>query len=505
MKGAYADRCWPPIITYLAFRSATGGIPHPPYHVYHFVVIGLAVLVLCACARSDLFDSPVDEPIVAGIDSPDEELGGYLESMIRSARALPKSGLVRGRLGMAYDVNGFKDAAIASYEQAESLDPNDFRWPYFGALLLAQNGQHEAALGKLEHAFAIDSDYPAPWLWRGTWLLELGRPEEAETAFERARGLGAVDAATFGRARVLIMQQQHAEAAALLEPLADETGHPYIYRSLGKSLMALGRTQEARSAIALSRNAQQFAWDDKYQLEKASHYRGLASFHLAVQLSLAGRGDEALTIMERLRRYHTDAQCGQEENFFFACSLLNSLSLAYARADRGEQALAVVQRGLAINPDFASFHITIADYYYQLRDLQNAISHSDSAMDLNPMLAKTHEQRGQFLLSLGSPSEAKVALEMALSLEPAKPTTLFYLGMAEAQLNNWRGSVERFERAIQLDPGFALGHAYLARSLGEQGRITEAWQAYANAEQFGADAAELRKTEQRLRELEPSS
>ena len=94
------------------------------------------------------------------------------------------------------------------------------------------------------------------------------------------------------------------------------------------------------------------------------------------------------------------------------------------------------------------------------------------------------------------------AFESALGLEPEKRTTLFYLGLAEFELGNWSSAVETFERVVQLEPGFALGHALLARSLAETGRTDEARQAQRNAREHGASAEELRLTEQRLRELE---
>lgn len=37
--------------------------------------------------------------------------------------------MLRGDLGTAYEVNGFPDAAFASYQNAETLDQNNARWP----------------------------------------------------------------------------------------------------------------------------------------------------------------------------------------------------------------------------------------------------------------------------------------------------------------------------------------------------------------------------------------
>ena len=106
------------------------------------------------------------------------------------------------------------------------------------------------------------------------------------------------------------------------------------------------------------------------------------------------------------------------------------------------------------------------------------------------------------LLDLGKRVEAKAALLTALRYEPQRLTTLLYLGMIEAELEDWPHAIERFERLVVLDPNYERGHLYLARSLGEGGRIEAAWRALRMAQRHGADASEVDATEGRLRELE---
>ena len=94
----------------------------------------------------------VEAPVVAGTDSPDRDLAEFLNGMVQDARSLPASGLMRGRLAMAYENNLFMDEALISYAQAAALDPEDFRWPYFSALLKGRHGLYQAALDDLERA-----------------------------------------------------------------------------------------------------------------------------------------------------------------------------------------------------------------------------------------------------------------------------------------------------------------------------------------------------------------
>ena len=464
--------------------------------------IALASLLSGACAKFET-DS-VDEPVVAGLDSEDRDVAEHLEDLIQSVRTVPTSGSLRGRLGMAYDINGFREAAIATYEQASSLDPKDFRWRYFQAHLFAEDGDYERALELLDQALSVDAGYAPAWLWRGSWLLKSNRPGEAMEAYRRANELQANPHAAFGRAQSFMADGEFAEAVEILEPLATGFDHPYVHRTHGEALRAVGRLDEARAAMAKGREAQALVWPDERRDQRNVHMRGHASYMLAKQLSASDRVAEALAILQRLQVHHPEDHCGREEEFFLACNLMNSLSIAHDRAGRPAQSLATVERGLLLKPDFAPFHLTIANLLRDKRDLEAALNHVERAIELSPSSAYAHEQRGRLLFGLNRHEDARAAFESALQFDPGKRSTLFYLGLAQVELSAYSEAVESFTRVTGIEPHFALGHVFLARSLAEAGRIDEARRAQDRAREYGADPAELRRNEIRLRELEAS-
>ena len=459
-----------------------------------------AALLATACTEPD--DAVGSEPVVAGIDLPDIELRTFLTELIEAVRTTPASASMRGRLAMTYDANGFPEAAIASYRQAETLVPDDFRWPHFASLLLAQQGQIEAALDASRRALAIDASYAPAWLWRGTWLLALERFEDAALAFAEAGERGADAEADFGQAMVHVAEGRFDEAVATLEPLAVPSAHPHLHRTFGQALAALGREDAARLALARGREPLAFAWDDPRAAEKTAFARGYAAFAIAQSWSSEGNTAPALAVFERLEAHYPERQCAAEEDYFFACNLLNSLSIAHGRAGDLDLAIALAQRGIALNADFAPFHLALADHYRQRRDLPSALMHIDRAIALNPGNGHAHTQRGRYLHGLGRFAEARTAFDAALRLAPSNRATLFYAGLVEVALEDWAGAARHFADAVRIDPDFALGHLYLARSLGEGGRLGEARQALAIAQQRGAVPSEVRATEVRLRELE---
>ena len=195
-----------------------------------FKVLSFLITALVFFGGCDQLEEPISPLSV----SPDKDLSLYLDGVLDTARAMPTSPLARGRLGMAYDINGLQKEALSTYQQAAILDPDDFRWPYFSAHLVVQGGEYDQALVLLEQALNINENYSPAWLWRGLWLLKAGLNEEAMVSFERANELSPGVDSEFGLAQVLIASGKYDEALEKLDAVLEKTNHPYIYRTLGE-------------------------------------------------------------------------------------------------------------------------------------------------------------------------------------------------------------------------------------------------------------------------------
>ena len=170
----------------------------------YFVGLSIA-LTLLVVACTDESRPPIDMvPIIVPYDPSDTALADMLGGLITAVETELDSGLARGRLGMAYEINDFKHAAADSYGQAARLDETEFKWPYFQSQLYAEFGDIEQALEILDGAIAIDSKYPPVWLWRGKWLRNLGRFDESIQAYEIARELEAGAIAEIGIGQTLL-------------------------------------------------------------------------------------------------------------------------------------------------------------------------------------------------------------------------------------------------------------------------------------------------------------
>ena len=410
-----------------------------------------------------------------------------------SASTLPKSAEMRGRLGMAYEVNDFEDAAIAAYEQAQALDPQDFRWPYFRAMLTAELGDAEAALGAMDAAIAIDDAYVPAWLHRGTWLANLDRHAEARTAFERARALGAEANAEAGIGQTLLGEGRAAEAAALLEPLSEDLRHPHVYRLLGRAYQALGRQDDARIALARGKDATPLQWRDPLQEQKwplLASYGGLLVH--AENLLRVGRFDEAAEVLEPMRGTGPDDEV-----------VLANLSLAYGRSGRAELAFDTLAEGYRDNADHFRFHNVRANLYQGQGDAANAIRHLKRSIEQQPRQTWPYERLGLLLTEAGEYDEALRAYDKALEFGIDQPEQVLYTtALLEGIGERWDAAIERLERAVALNAAFTKAYIHLGRCFAEAGRFDEADAALAWAERLATHPDELASARARLADLQ---
>ena len=423
------------------------------------------------------------DPFVA-VDTKDidADLAELLHDTLSKAKSLPNSGAIRGQLAMTYDVNGFPDAALATYKQAEKLDPGTFAWPYFQAMLLAKRNEPENAIAAMQRAISLDPKYVPAWLLKGTWFIDLGRLGDAKNAYEEAARLGAGSPAIAGTARVL-----------LLEPLSDAMQHPHLYRMLGTAYRALGRTDDARIAFARGRRDEALRWRDPIQSQKVDYIGGFGGRLIHAENALkAGAYDDALALLETLREIRPDDP-----------ALLSHLSLAYLRTGDPEKALRTILEGFELYPEYYYFHVNVAGLYREQRKIDDALRHLKRAIEINPNQAEGHEQLGRMLMQQGQYDEALASLETAINQGVNDPVAALHSsGLIEGARKNWTAAIHYFERAVEIDISFTMGHIYLGRCLAEAKRFDEARRALDWAEKLGTHPDEVASARMRLSVLD---
>ena len=426
----------------------------------------------------------------------DPKLRDALQELNAAALAEDDSAERRGQLAMAYDVNDFHDRAIAVYAQAAALAPDEFHWPYFRALLMVRiNADYQGGLNVLEDALRVDERYVPAWLFRGEWLRELGRAEEAQAAYQKAAELGAGAPAQTGLAQLMFDAGRFEEAVAALEPLNAEQPDPRLERMLGRAYRAIGQEEDARIAMARGQSAPAMQWVDPALARRLPYIAGFSNrLKHAQNLIQAGQQKEALAIALALIEERPDD-----------VSAINTLVWAYAALGRHAKAMAALRQGLETHPDEPRLHLMLANAHQQQGDVDRARHHLERVLALVPDHAHAFEQLGWLLARIGRADEGIALLEQALENGAREPKQLLYrLGLLEGAAQRWPNAIAHFQAAAQLDAAFAMAHIHLGRCLAEAGRFNEAREALDWADRIGTHAEQRASARRRLAVLERS-
>ena len=396
---------------------------------------------------------------------------------------------------MAYDVNGFESRAIVVYHQAAGLEPDEFNWPYFRALLQARvDTDYEGALASLDAAIAIDDAYVPAWLSRGEWLRVLGRHDEARTAYQRAADLGAGAPATVGLARLLLEDDRFDEAAALLEPLNAQSPDPRIDAQLARAYRGLGREDDARIAAARGgTTTSAMEWLDPRLAQRAPYIAGFRNRLLHAQnLIQAGRQLDALAIAEDLvaqRPADVDA--------------INTLVWANAALKRFDKVQSILRDAIAQHAEEPRLHQMMANAYLERGDVDNGRRHLEKIIAFAPDNARALEELGWLVARQGETEQGIALLERALESGAREPKQVLYrLGLLDGAAGRWQQAAERFRDAGRIDAAFTMAFVHLGRCLAEAGDFDSARDALDWADRLDTHAEQRASARRRLTELQ---
>jgi tetratricopeptide (TPR) repeat protein len=119
-----------------------------------------------------------------------------------------------------------------------------------------------------------------------------------------------------------------------------------------------------------------------------------------------------------------------------------------------------------------------------------AVSSYDHAVELNPDLAETLNNRGNALQELNRWDEAIVSYEQAIKLNPNFAQAHNNCGLALQALKHLDQAVARFERAIELMPDYAEAHNNCGLALQELTRLEDAVEHFDRAIEYKPNYAE---------------
>jgi tetratricopeptide (TPR) repeat protein len=162
---------------------------------------------------------------------------------------------------------------------------------------------------------------------------------------------------------------------------------------------------------------------------------------------------------------------------------MHNLALAAYQKGRYEQAVDLVKKAIAANPQGAQFHNTLGLALEALGRYEQALASYERAVTLRQDYSEAYNNMAISLTSQGKYAEAEEKARKAIELKADYAQAYNSLGYAQMQLAaSDRGKSEQaagsYRRAIALKPDFAEAHNHLGVVLAAEGRWVEAIGSY---------------------------
>jgi serine/threonine protein kinase len=203
--------------------------------------------------------------------------------------------------------------ALAAFEQAIRLDPDDASIYNGKGLVLRELKRSQEALAAYERAIRLDPNYAEAYFNKGNVLDDLEHYEEALAAYEQAIRLDPNDADFYNNmGQVLYELRSYEEALAACEQaIRLDPDDAVANNTYGDVLSELGFYEEALAAydqsIRLNPNNAAVHNDRGYVLDQLGHYKeALAACEQAIHLdsNFADAYFNKGIVLYQLKRYH---------------------------------------------------------------------------------------------------------------------------------------------------------------------------------------------------------
>ena len=185
--------------------------------------------------------------------------------MQSAAKDNPESDQAVGLLGMTFHANFFYEEAGRCYLRAMTLNQNEWRWPYYLALINQELGDVQSTVTNLKKVIEINPRVPQAWFRLGNAYLKQNAYDDAIEAFNKVLAIEpytyhAISKhdlsnkgdfplnvyASFNLGRAEFEQGKYDKALETLNELI--TSHPAFgaaYRLLGQVYFALGDREKS--------------------------------------------------------------------------------------------------------------------------------------------------------------------------------------------------------------------------------------------------------------------
>lgn len=367
------------------------------------------------------------------------------------------------------------DDAAASYESARRLDPNDPQWPYYLGLIHVAQGDFELAIAAFESVLKLAPTDAAAMIRLGNALIEVGRLEAARSYFERVRDAGGetggaprpeTAAALYGLGRILDLEGDSAEAAALFEQVIEkQPGAGTAHYALGQAYRNLGEVRKARRHLALA-NEISVGFPDS-RVGVLSSIAASSALGVAADLAADERDFSAENFVgfvtsqlgsvpgavEQLEGAVAELGKSDQASSVQIARLEYAIGVLLVRQDRDEDSIEHFRRAAAGDPELTDARQKLGNALARTGRLAEAFEIFDAAVAAEPENAQLLAKRAAALVNLDRLAEAQEDLERVVEIEPGEPEGWRLLSGLRERQQDAEGAVAAMRRSVELADG----------------------------------------------------
>jgi tetratricopeptide (TPR) repeat protein len=373
----------------------------------------------------------IPELVVADFSAPIQR---QIMDAYAQLQANPLNSAANLKLGKLLHAYKLLPWAIACYERARQLEPDDYTAAYFLGIASAQAGADAAAIVNLRAALQLHREYAPARLRLAELLFKTGRLDEARALFE-----------------------------ALLESDADS---PWAHHELAQVLNAQG---EQQAAI-------------EHNLRAVELFDTFGPAHYALALAYRDRGETELAA-RHLARYQQQPDSNPPHvdpllEILFELDISASAHIRRAKgleaAGRNVDAVRELEQAVAMEPESIEARSQLIRLYAASNDFDRAQQHYLAVTAIRPNAVMANLWYGKFLGKLGRLTEAAAAFEKALQTSPDHTLAHTLLGQALEEMQKPQEAERHYRLALASDPLNHQAGILLARRLAMTGHIDEA-------------------------------
>jgi tetratricopeptide (TPR) repeat protein len=336
-----------------------------------------------------------------------------------------------GELGKLLMAAQYPDASEACFLDAQTLDPSDFRWPYYLAHVYRTGGDLARARGSFERALALQPDDVAALVWLGDTYLSVGQIDAAESQFKKALALDDRSlSARFGLGRAALARNDYRRAADYLEEV-----------------------------LKIDPKA--------------------AGAHYPLSLAYGGLGDSARAAEHlRLRRERpilpADPLMVELDEILDSPQTYETLGIRALEREDWPSAADYFRKGLALAPESAALRHRLGTALSMMGDQQGAQEQFERVVSTSPDYYLAQYSLGLMLQSKGRHKEAAERFKAAIAERPAYTQARLRLASSLNRLGDAKGALEQYDQAIRAEPDSTEAVLGRAVALAQAGRDDQA-------------------------------